>query len=155
MLEFSPKLKELIFSKLNSDLENTVFHPYGRELWILDKSNKIWYFQSDSLGNLWYNQKVFSSFFLLFSLNYSEYQIFLKEWFESTTGVMVRQIARKNTNYEYVIEGVIRRSNSDYEWSLSERHGFSYHVVKHYLDLKQRLKTNEILMNELFVQNCV
>ena len=35
---------------------------------------------------------------------------------------------------EYFIDGVIR--NTNYKWSLKERYGYSYYLIKKYLSLK-------------------
>ena len=142
MEPISPRFKEIIYSKINNDLKNAVFHPYGREIWILDTDTKEWYFQTDNVGTLWYNQKFFNQFFALFSLKYSEYQPLLIKWFEGLTGLQQRVIARKNTNYDYIIDGVIRNTNK--QWSLFERYGFSYPIVKKYLDMKKSLRVEHI-----------
>jgi len=145
----TPKLKNLILTKLNSDFGNISFHPYGRELWLIDSDDKTWYFVAECDGKLWFNQNAFNNFFYLFSLNSKEYSFLLKEWFEYLTGITIRTVARKNTNYEYIIEGVLRKSNSKYEWSLENRFGFGYQIVKKYLDIKKTLKLNEVRLIDL------
>jgi len=148
-VQVTPKLKNLILTKLNSDFGNISFHPYGRELWLIDSHDKTWYFVAECDGKLWFNQNAFNNFFYLFSLNSKEYSFLLKEWFEYLTGITIRTVARKNTNYEYIIEGVLRKSNSKYEWSLENRFGFGYQIVKKYLDIKKTLKLNEVRLIDL------
>jgi len=148
-VQVTPKLKNLILTKLNSDFGNISFHPYGRELWLIDSDDKTWYFVAECDGKLWFNQNAFNNFFYLFSLNSKEYSFLLKEWFEYLTGITIRTVARKNTNYEYIIEGVLRKSNSKYEWSLENRFGFGYQIVKKYLDIKKTLKLNEVRLIDL------
>lgn len=149
IVQVTPKLKNLILTKLNSDFGNISFHPYGRELWLIDSHDKTWYFVAECDGKLWFNQNAFNNFFYLFSLNSKEYSFLLKEWFEYLTGITIRTVARKNTNYEYIIEGVLRKSNSKYEWSLENRFGFGYQIVKKYLDIKKTLKLNEVRLIDL------
>ena len=39
---------------------------------------------------------------------------------------------------EYFIDGVIRDTN--YKWSIKDRYGYSYHIIKKYLSLKSETK---------------
>lgn len=129
----SKRLQKIIFDKLDDDLSNKIYHPFGRELWLLDIDTKEWYFYFTNDGKLWYNQKFFSSYFSIFSLNSGQYQKLLKKWFENITEMCVYQISRKNSNMEYFIDGVIR--NTNHKWSLKERYGYSYYIIKKYLAL--------------------
>jgi hypothetical protein len=150
-MKISEKLKTFILKKLISDLRNISFHPYGREIWLINSDDKIWYFVMECDGTLWFNQKVFNNFFHLFSLNSTEYSPILKEWFESLIDVSIRTVSRKNTDYDYIIEGVLRRSNSKYDWSLENRFGFGYQVVKKYLDIKKVSKGKEIRVFDYYL----
>lgn len=144
----NPRLKSIILTKLKSDLENAVFYPCGREIWILELETKKWYFQTDNNGTLWYNQQFFNNFFNLFSLKSSSYQPILFEWFEKVSGLNQRVIARKNTDYEYLIENLLKEKKKN--WTLMERYGFAYPIVKKYLDLKKNLKVKNIKVSDMF-----
>jgi len=150
MVDINPRLKKIIFDKINSDLENVCFHPYGKELWLITPEDKGWYFVGDCEGTTWFNQKFFNDFFRVFSMSSKDYSPLLKEWFESKIQIRVRKIARRNTNYDYIIEGVAMRPNKDYDWDISRRWGFSYPTVKRYVDLKKKLKRERILIYDLF-----
>ena len=147
----SEKLKKLIFDKINHDLSNTIYHPHGKEIWIIDFDTKEWYFQYLSEGQLWYNQKIFNLNLPLFSLTNEENQKLLKMWFEKTLNLVVNKIARKNSSMEYYIDGVMR--NTNYKWSIKERFGFSYHTVRHYLSLKSHLLTENINLSHFLHEN--
>lgn len=134
----SKRLQKIIFNKLDSDLSNKIYHPFGRELWLLDIDTKEWYFHFTNDGKLWYNQKIFNSYFSIFSLDFHQYQKILKKWFEDITELNVYSISRKNSNMEYFIDGVIR--NTNYKWSIKDRYGYSYHIIKKYLSLKSETK---------------
>lgn len=148
MVDINPKLKKLIFNKINSDLSDVLFHPYGKELWLVTMDNKKWYFVGDCEGTTWFNQKFFDNFFMLFSMNSKEYSPLIKEWFQSKTQIPVRKFARRNTDYDYMIDGILNRSKKDYDWTIEKRWGFSYPVVKKYIDLKKELKKEKILIND-------
>ncbi len=113
MVDINPRLKKLIFEKIDSDLSDVIFHPYGKEIWLVTLEDKGWYFVGDSEGTTWFNQKFFDNFFRLFSMNSKEYSPIIKEWFELKTFVRIRQFARRNTNYDYMIEGILKRSQKD------------------------------------------
>jgi hypothetical protein len=149
MVDVNPRLKQIIFNKIDEDLADVIFHPYGKEVWLVTMDDKTWYFVGDSEGTVWFNQKFFNNFFNLFSMGSKEYSPFLKEWFEIKTKITIRKIARRNTNYDYMLDGIVRRSDIKYDWTIKNRWGFSYPTVKKYLDLKESLESEEIKIRDI------
>ncbi|CAK0753043.1 hypothetical protein CCP3SC5AM1_1960003 [Gammaproteobacteria bacterium] len=147
----SKKFQKLVFDKLNCDLTNTIYHPHGQEVWIIDFDTKEWFFQYLNNGQLWYNQKIFSLNLSLFSLTNAENQKMLKMWFEKTLNLMVNNISRKNSSMEYYIDGIME--NTNYIWSMKDRYGFSYHIVKHYLGLKSHILEKNIKLEHFLTEN--
>ena len=145
------KLQKLVFDKLTRDLNNTIYHPHGQEIWIINFDTKEWFFEYHNDGVLWYNQKIFSVNLPLFSLTNSENQKFLKIWFEKKLNLTVNKISRKNSNMDYYIDGIIK--DTKYKWSLKERFGFSYNTVKRYLDLKSHILTENVQLNNFLYEN--
>jgi hypothetical protein len=142
------KIQNLSFDKLNRDLYNTIYHPHGQEIWIINFNTKEWFFEYHNDGQLWYNQKIFSVNLPLFSLTNSENQKILKTWFEKTLKLTVNKISRKNSNMDYYIDGIIK--DDKYKWSIKERFGFSYNTVKEYLDLKSNNLTENIELKHFY-----
>lgn len=136
------KLQKLVFDKINSDLSNATYHPHGQEIWVIDFDTKEWYFLYLNNGQLWYNQSFFNLNLPLFSLNHTENQKLLKIWFETTLNLVVNRVSRKNSIMDYYIDGIMR--NTNYKWSIKDRYGFSYHTIKHYLDLKSHILEENI-----------
>lgn len=145
------KFKKLFFNKLNRDLSDTIYHPHGQEIWIINFDNKEWFFEYHNNGQLWYNQKIFSVNLPLFSLSNSENQKLLKSWFETTFNLTVNKISRKNTNMDYYIDGLIK--NDKYKWTMKERFGFGYSTVKKYLDLKSHILAENIKIEHFLLPN--
>lgn len=145
------RIQKLVFNKLNRDLDNTIYHPHGQEIWIINFETKEWFFEYHNDGQLWYNQKIFSVNLPLFSLTNSENQKFLKIWFEKTLDLTVNKISRKNSNMDYYIDGIIK--DKKYKWSLKERFGFSYSTVKRYLDLKSCILTENVQLDNFLYEN--
>jgi hypothetical protein len=150
-IKISEKIQKLVFNKLNRDLYNTIYHPHGQEIWIINFDTKEWFFEYHNDGQLWYNQKIFSVNLPLFSLTNSENQKFLKNWFEKTLDLTVNKISRKNSNMDYYIDGIIK--DTKYKWSLKERFGFSYNTVKRYLDLKSHILTENVQLDNFLYEN--
>jgi len=148
MNQINNRLKKVIYYKLDEDLKNFIVHPYGNEIWLIDKENKSWFLQIESKGDLWFNQKYFNTFFALFSMGSSEYSKILKEWTEKVLDIKLKTCSRKNTNYEYLIEGVLSESVKEYKWDENKRFGFSYSTVKRYFDLKNKSETKLVVLNE-------
>jgi len=142
------KIQNLVFNKLSRDLHNTIYHPHGQEIWIINFDTKEWFFEYHNDGQLWYNQKIFSVNLPLFSLTNSESQKILKTWFEKTLKLTVNKISRKNSNMDYYIDGIIK--DDKYKWSIKERFGFSYNTVKEYLDLKSNNLTENIELKHFY-----
>ena len=147
------RLQKLIYDKLIDDLSGVIYHPHGRDLWFINFETKEWYFQYSNTGQLWYNQIFFKSYFTIFSLYGSDYQKILKNWFENVVNLPVNVIMRKNSNMDYYIDGIMR--NANYEWSLKDRFGFSYHTVKRYLGLKSHISEENIKLKHFFTNNGV
>lgn len=148
MSQISHRLKKLIFSKLNEDLRKFVVHPYGNDIWILDKQSLSWFLQIESKGDLWFNQKYFNNFFALFSMGSTEYSKILKEWTEKVLEVKLKSSSRKNSNYEYLIENVIFEQTEDKIWDGNKRFGFSYNTVKKYSEFKNNSSTNSVELSQ-------
>lgn len=150
MKEPSNRLKKIIFIKLREDLGNSVVHPYGSDIWLLNKESKTWFLQIESKGDLWFNQKYFNNFFALFSMGSTQYSKILKEWVEDTLDLRLKSCSRKNTNYDYLIDGVISESTENYKWKDEKRFGFSYTTVKKYYELKNLSETKSVFLQEYF-----
>jgi len=145
-MEISDRFREIIFKKLNSDLSECVFFPSGRETWIVNTDDKYWYFLSNCDGEVHYNSEFFNRFFRLFSLKQEEYQDVLKQWFEFITSQKIRIISRRGGNFDYILE-VLFKKHQD-EWTIFERYGWSYHIVKKYTDMKKNLNKKYITISD-------
>jgi hypothetical protein len=136
-MEINEKLKKLLFSEITSEYKEKIIVPYESDLWILDIDKKNWYFQLESNGTLWYNQKSIDNIFKYFSIHYKNYQPIIKNWIEDLTELHVLKIARRNTNYDYILEKIEKNTKNKVTWSLSDRRGFPHHVVKKYLGISE------------------
>lgn len=136
------KFRNLIFERIFGEIYDKTYYPYGRELWIIDFENREWYFQYNSDGVLCYNHKFFGKFFRIFSLSQKQYQKLLKIWFETHTKHKVNHISRRNLDIGYYIDGM-KRSDT-HKWSLNERYGFGYSVIRRFLKIKTHISENDI-----------
>jgi hypothetical protein len=90
----NPRLKKIIFSKLNDDLSKVeIIVSENKSIWFIDRANKYWYFELEKSGKLWWRYEFFTDFFPIFCLGVNEFQPLLSEWVEnilnrgvSTTG---------------------------------------------------------------------
>lgn len=140
----SEKFKKLIFYKLNLDLFDKVIKPYAGEFWIIDLNDNKWFLKFTNQGELRYNQIFFNNFFSLFSLEFKEFQPFIKDWFEYNFDLSVNEIQRINCTYDYFVINII---NNEKPWSIKERNGFGYYFVKKYLDLQKNLPELNVIMD--------
>ena len=154
MVDFAhERLKKIIFQRLSDELGEKIFYPVGRSIWLLNLDTKEWYFEISCDGDVWYNQKYFNQFFNVFTLKYSDYQIYLKSWIQKLPYVHMKNIQRRNTNYEYYIEGIIK--DTKHIWSIKNRHGFSYLIVNHYLDCLNKCENKTLTFNGFWISDGV
>jgi hypothetical protein len=147
------KLRKFVFDRLFDELSDKTYFPYGRELWVIDFENRDWYFQYNSDGTLWYNYTFFDSFFRIFSFSHSEYQKLLKVWFENYLNHTITQICRRKINIDYYIDGMERTQTKN--WSIKERYGYGYGVIKKYLNLKDNITEKNIKLEHFLTENGV
>jgi hypothetical protein len=137
----NPRLKKIVFLKLEEDLEDSFLFPYSNEIWLLNDSMSVWYFKINSENILDYNQQVMNSSLSVFSLDSNVKNNLLKEWFQFYTKMEVRTIKRLNSNLEWVLE---KFSNERMPWDLKNRNGFSYETIKKFLLLIERFNLEKV-----------
>jgi hypothetical protein len=137
----NPRLKKIVFLKLEEDLEDSFLFPYSNEIWLLNDSMSVWYFKINSENILDYNQQVMNSSLSIFSLDSNVKNNLLKEWFQFYTKMEVRTIKRLNSNLDWVLE---KFSNERMPWDLKNRNGFSYETIKKFLVLIERFNLEKV-----------
>jgi len=106
----NPRLKKIIFSKLNDDLSKVeIILSENQSIWFIDRANKYWYFELEKSGKLWWRYEFFTDFFILFSLKIDEFQPLLSEWVE---GILNRGVASSNLLNHGDVQRVERVLNS-------------------------------------------
>lgn len=83
------RIKEVIFKKLYKDLSKTEIIPYQNGIWFIDREKKYWYLEYKKNGDLWWRYNFFENFFLVFSLERSEYEPLICEWVEEVLNCRV------------------------------------------------------------------
>lgn len=144
MSDVNVKLKRIILNKLEQDLYDKIVVPNGMTLWIVDPETQDWFFNVTSGGALEFNQKFFTLYSNLFSLDMKILSKILKEWFEKKFGIRIHNSMRRTSNLFYIVE-IILESNEKKKgtWGSGDRFGFSYEVVKRFLNLQ---KINKFVM---------
>lgn len=147
-MNLNPKLEKFIFQKINEELCEKLLFPFGKELWIIDEETKEWFIQYECNGFLWYNQKKFMDILRIFCLTNSEIKFVIKKWFEKIFEFNLNSLSRKNTNYNYLIEGMLKTPNK--EWSIKERYGFNYQTVKKYIEIKKISINQKVKLQDFY-----
>ena len=143
-----PKLKKIISDKLIEDLSQKEVFPYGNEIWILDRENFEWYMYVNSSGKLTYNQIFFKTYIRLFGIPNKDFDKLLGRWFEKKFNIPIRTTMRQNSSLEYILVKMFEQ-NFD-KWSIRERKGFSYEIVKRFLGIESVSK-NVIVEDFIFL----
>ena len=142
----NPRIKKLVYTKLEDDLFDSFLFQYGNEIWLLNDNKSNWFFRVDSNGLLDYNQKFINSCLSIFTLDSSEKNKLLKEWFEKSTGLSVRSIRRLNSDLDWILEKFNKEKNV---WDLKNRNGFAYQTIKKFTTLSERLSLDKISIGNL------
>jgi hypothetical protein len=83
------RLKKRIFDKLYEDLKHAEIIDCGDSIWFVDRDKEYWYLEYDKSGDLWWRYLFFDNFFLLFSMERSEYERVIAEWVEEVLNCKV------------------------------------------------------------------
>lgn len=137
------KITKIIYSKLTSDLKDMVIVGDGPEVWIVNPETYEWYFQFDNMFLLYYNKIFFDNFFSLFTLK--SYSSILKTWFENLGFGSVRGVSTKGSIHDTMVSKVLKNKKP---WSLYNRYGFSYNVIKKMLFQKNQLNNQNIKIKD-------
>ena len=103
----SDRLKNLIFKRLYKELSKVEIIHYMGSVYFIDRDNKYWYFEYEKDGKLWYRYDFFISFFVLFSLEWYEYDKVMGEWVEEVLNCRVTTISSLFNLYPNPVEEVI------------------------------------------------
>ena len=104
----NPRLKKIIFSKLNDDLSKVeIIVSENKSIWFIDRANKYWYFELEKSGKLWWRYEFFTDFFILFSLEINDFQPLLSEWVENILNCGVSATEYWIIHPEHQVEGVL------------------------------------------------
>ena len=109
-------LRKFIQKRLYNELFDKIYHPCGKDLWILDFDKPEWYFQLSSEGNLQYNRKFVEDFFGIFGFEKKTYEKFLIFWFENVFNVRIISISRRNFDISFYFDGIT--TNPTKKWSV-------------------------------------
>jgi hypothetical protein len=104
----NPRLKKIIFSKLNDDLSKVeIILSENQSIWFIDRANKYWYFELEKSGKLWWRYEFFTNFFPLFCLEVNEFQPLLSEWVEGVLNRGVSSTSHPGANAYDQVEGIL------------------------------------------------
>jgi hypothetical protein len=106
----NPRLKKIIFSKLNDDLSKVeIILSENQSIWFIDRANKYWYFELEKSGKLWWRYEFFTNFFPLFCLEIDEFQPLLSEWVEGVLNCGVNTTDSLDSFVYVPVEGILNR----------------------------------------------
>jgi hypothetical protein len=83
------RIKKRIFDKLYNDLKGAEIIDCGDSIWFVDRDKEYWYLQYRKSGLLLWRYQFFNNFFLLFSMERSQYERVIAEWVEEVLNCKV------------------------------------------------------------------
>ena len=83
------RIKKRIFDKLYNDLKDVEIIDCGNSIWFVDRDKEYCYLKYEKSGDLWWGYLFFDNFFLLFSMERSEYEQVIAEWVEEVLNCKV------------------------------------------------------------------
>jgi len=83
------RLKKRIFDKLYNDLKGAEIIDCEGSIWFIDRDKEYCYLQYKKSGNLYCGYQFFDNFFLLFSMEQSEYEQVIADWVEEVLNCKV------------------------------------------------------------------
>lgn len=86
----SSRLKDLIFKKLYKDLSHVEIIHFHDYIWFIDREEKFWYFRyCKSDGRLLWRYGFFTKFFVLFTMDESDFTPVISSWVEDVLNCKV------------------------------------------------------------------
>ena len=84
------RIKKRIFDKLYEDLKHAEIIDCEGSILFIDREKKYWYLEyQQERGLLWWRYDFFTNFFLLFSMEQSQYEKVIAEWVEEVLNCKV------------------------------------------------------------------
>lgn len=111
------RLKKIIFKKLSKNISeiDIVFVQETDSVFFIDIEDEYWYFELEKSGLLWWKLDFFRFFFKMFSIEFTEYDELIKNWFEKFISLDVKstQLSTmyKEANTEYFLPEIIKKIN--------------------------------------------
>lgn len=104
----NPRLKEIVFKKLNQDLSKAeIIVSENKSIWFINRANKHWYFELEKSGKLWWRYEFFIDFFPFFCLEVNEFQPLLSEWVEDILNCGVSSIGKDGHFHVVEVEDIL------------------------------------------------
>jgi len=82
-------LKKRIFDKLYNDLKGAEIIDCMGSIWVVDRDKEYCYLEYEKSGDLYCEYRFFDNFFLLFSMERSQYEQVIAEWVEEVLNCKV------------------------------------------------------------------
>jgi len=83
------RIKKRIFDKLYNDLKGAEIIDCGDSIFFVDRDKEYCYLKYEKSGHLWWRYQFFDNFFLLFSMERSQYEQVISEWVEEVLNCKV------------------------------------------------------------------
>ena len=111
------RLKKIIFKKLSKHISeiDIVFVQETDSVFFIDIEDEYWYFELEKSGLLWWKLDFFRIFFKMFSIEFTEYDELVKNWFEKFISLDVKSTQlstmHKEANTQYFLPEIIKKIN--------------------------------------------
>ena len=104
----SSRLKDLIFKKLYKDLSHVEIIHFHDYIWFIDREEKFWYFRyCKSDGRLLWRYGFFTKFFVLFTMDDSEFTPVISSWVEEVLNYRVNTTETQIMKFSFMVEEVL------------------------------------------------
>jgi hypothetical protein len=102
-----PRLKKIIFNKLYEDLKHVEIINYKESVWFIDREKKFWYLECEKDGILWWKYDFFTNFFMLFSMERSEFELVIADWVEEVLNFKVGTTGKNHAGNHQLVEEIL------------------------------------------------
>ena len=109
------KLRSALFAYFDFYTKNAsiYFNPDTESIWMIFPEEKIWVFELDNDGDLWYNYNFFDGIFKYLSLDVVENQHYITRWVEDTLKRVVKHTTPESYESRVAVEDTLKRGVKD------------------------------------------
>jgi hypothetical protein len=100
--------KQLVFEIIDEFVEGADLYSYDDSIWLILTDEKVWIFQFEDDGDVWYNYNFFQTYFNYMSLDVNDNKKYMIDWVKKYVNKEIIRIASVKRPFSIMVDEVLR-----------------------------------------------